>query len=65
MVKKYVRVLESREINTSTGSTWTIDDVPNLWKTKVMVQIETDGYIIEEDGTVSPRPVNEETKETE
>ena len=60
MKKKYVKVLESRDINTSTGSTWTINDVPNLWKTKVMVQIEADGYIIEEDGTVSPRPVNEE-----
>jgi hypothetical protein len=63
MVKKYVRHLENRDINPSTGSIWTINDVPNLWRTKVMVQIEADDYIIEEDGTVSPRPVNEDDKE--
>ena len=59
MAKKYVRHLENRDINTSTGSTWTINDVPNLWRAKVEAQIEADGYFIEEDGTVSPRPVNE------
>lgn len=60
MVKKYVKALENREINSSTGSIWTINDVPTLWKAKVEAQIDADGYIIEEDGTVSPRPVNEE-----
>ncbi len=62
MTKKYVKVLEAREINISTGSTWTIYDVPNLWRAKVEAQIDTDGYVIEEDGTVSPKPVNEEEK---
>jgi hypothetical protein len=60
MVKKYVRHLESRDINNATGEIWNIADVPNLWKAKVEAQIEADGYIIDEDGTVSPRPINEE-----
>ena len=60
MVKKYVKALENREINSATGSTWTINDVPTLWRTKVEAQIDADGYFIEEDGTVSTRPVNEE-----
>lgn len=54
MVKKYVRALEERQINTRTGEIWTIDDVPNLWRSKVEQQIEADGYIILDDGTVAP-----------
>lgn len=53
MVKKYCRVLENREINTSTGEIWNIADVPSLWRSKVEAQIEADGYVIDEDGTVS------------
>ena len=59
MKKKYVKELEARNINSATGSVWTINDVPNLWRAKVEAQIDADGYVIEEDGTVSPRPVNE------
>ena len=59
MVKKYVSALENREYNTRTEDTWKIDDVPSIWRNKVTVQIEKDGYFIEEDGTVSPVPVNE------
>lgn len=59
MVKKYVSALENREYNTRTEDTWKIDDVPSIWKNKVIAQIEKDGYFIEEDGTVSPVPVNE------
>lgn len=54
MVKKYVRALEERQINTRTGEIWTIDDVPNLWRSKVEQQIAADGYIILDDGTVAP-----------
>ena len=53
MVAKYVRVLENREIYDKTGSIWTIYDVPKTWGSKVQKQIIADGYVIEEDGTVS------------
>lgn len=53
MVAKYVRVLENREIYDKTGNIWTINDVPKTWRSKVQKQIIADGYVIEEDGTVS------------
>lgn len=53
MTAKYVRHLENRDINPSTGEIWNIADVPTLWKSKVEAQIEADGYVIDEDGTVS------------
>lgn len=52
MVKKYVTALENRELNSRTGETWKVGDVPSLWYNKVVAQIEADGYIIKEDGTV-------------
>lgn len=54
MVKKYVRVLEEREINTQTDSVWAIQDVPNTWRKKVKAQVEADGYTWDEDGTAIP-----------
>ena len=42
MVNKYARALEAREIN----------DLPNLWRKKVIAKIEEDGYTIDDDGTV-------------
>ena len=60
MTAKYVRHLENRDINPSTGSIWTINDVPNLWKKKVEAQIEADGCVVDEDGTVVKKPENEE-----
>lgn len=59
MKKKYVRVLEERDINAKTGEIWKINDVPTTWRAGVLVQIEADGYIVDEDGTVIPRPENE------
>ena len=53
MVAKYVRVLKNREIYDKTGNIWTINDVPKTWRSKVEIQIVEDGYVIEEDGTVS------------
>lgn len=52
MVKKYVRVLETREINSMTGEVWSINDVPNTWRSRVRAQIIADGYTFDEDGTV-------------
>ena len=60
MKTKYVRHLENRDVNPSTNEIWTVNDVPKLWQDKVIAQIDADGYIIEEDGTVSPRLINEE-----
>lgn len=53
MVRKYTRVLEEREVNAKTGETWKITDVPTTWRTKVTNQVLADGYVINEDGTVS------------
>ena len=56
MVAKYTRLLEERDINAKTGEIWKITDVPTLWRAKVEAKIEEDGYIIDEDGTVIPKP---------
>lgn len=55
MVKKYSRYLEERQINTSTGDVWSINDVPNTWKSKTKTQVETDGYYFDSDGTAYPK----------
>lgn len=31
---------------------WNVNEVPNLWREKVITLLEADGYIINEDGTV-------------
>ena len=54
MVKKYVRVLENREINLATSEVWSINDVPNTWRAKTKAQVEADGYTWDEDGTAIP-----------
>ena len=45
MVAKYVRKLEN-------GDMKNFYDVPNLWREQVKRQLEVDGYIINEDGSV-------------
>lgn len=60
MVKKYARVLETREINTMTGSVWAIQDVPNTWRSKTEAKVLADGYVFLEDGTAVPAPEEEE-----
>lgn len=54
MVKKYARVLESREINPNTDKVWAIQDVPNTWRSKTKQKVISDGYHFDEDGTVYP-----------
>ena len=51
MVRKYTRVIEQREINSKTGSVWSINDVPRTWKSETEAQILADGYHFDEDGT--------------
>lgn len=60
MVKKYARVLENREINTSTGEVWAIQDVPNTWRSKTELKVISDGYYFDDDGTAYPNVPNEE-----
>ena len=52
MVNKYARVLEERDINTKTGEVWKITDVPVTWRARVEARIDSDGYMVDEDGTV-------------
>lgn len=54
MVKKYARVLEEREINTSTGEVWKIDDVPTTWQSKTRAKVISDDYYFADDGTAYP-----------
>lgn len=35
MIKFYVNKIQNQEINHKTGSIWKLEDVPNLWKSKV------------------------------
>ena len=62
MVKKYSKALENWEINSMTGEVWVISDVPNLWRTKTIVQVEKDGYTWDEAGHAIPRVEEEEPK---
>lgn len=61
MVKKYVKALENHEINSATDEIWVINDVPNLWRTKVVAQVVADGYVFDEDGH-AVKPVTEESE---
>ena len=60
MVKKYARLLEERIINDNTSEVWSINDVPNTWRSKTRAKVEADGCYFDEDGTAYPIPVNEE-----
>ena len=65
MVKKYVDALEGRIINSRTNKTWKINDVGYIWLSDVKTQIEKDGYIILNDGTVTKEIINSEVKDGE
>lgn len=62
MVKKYVKALENRELNSRTGEVWSINDVPSAWSQQVERQIIKDGYRILDDGTVVKREEKEEVE---
>lgn len=56
MVKIYVRKVEAGTM------LWT--EIPALWQSKACAQIEADGYILNEDGTIStPEPEEIESEE--
>ena len=58
MVAKYVRKIEENGMS--------INSVPNLWREKVRKQVESDGYIFDENGYATKVDVvNESTETTE
>ena len=56
MVAKYVRKIEEDGMN--------INSVPNLWREKVRKQVETDGYVFDENGYATKVEVADESTET-
>ena len=60
MVNKYARVLENREINVNTGEVWSINDVPNTWRSRTQAKVISDGYYFDSDGTAYPNEPNAE-----
>ena len=58
MVAKYVRKIEEDGMS--------INSVPNLWREKVRKQVETDGYVFDENGIATKvEVVDEPTSTTE
>ncbi len=47
MVELYLKKIKADDI------VFTLEDVPALWKQKVMDKLVEDGYVLNEDGTVS------------
>ena len=56
MVAKYVRKIEEDGMS--------INSVPNLWREKVRKQVETDGYVFDENGIATKAEVADESTET-
>ena len=53
MVAKYVRKIEEDGM--------IINSVPNLWREKVRKQVETDGYVFDENGYATKVEVDDES----
>ena len=56
MVAKYVRKIEEDRMS--------INSVPNLWREKVRKQVESDGYVFDENGYATKVDVVDESTET-
>ena len=56
MVAKYVRKIEENGMS--------INSVPNLWREKVRKQVESDGYVFDENGYATKVEVADESSET-
>lgn len=52
MVNFYVSKIESGVIDSRSGEPWKYTDVPPRWNKAVQDKLITDGYILNEDGTV-------------
>ena len=53
LVAKYVRKIEEDGMS--------INSVPNLWREKVRKQVESDGYVFDENGYATKVEIVEET----
>ena len=53
MVAKYVRKIEENGMS--------INSVPNLWREKVRKQVESDGYVFDDNGYATKVEIVEET----
>ena len=56
LVAKYVRKIEADGMS--------INSVPNLWREKVRKQVESDGYVFDENGIATKVEVVDESTET-
>ena len=56
MVAKYVRKIEENGMS--------INSVPSLWREKVRKQVESDGYVFDENGYATKADVVDESTET-
>lgn len=57
MVAKYVRKIEEDGMN--------INNVPSLWREKVRKQVESDGYVFDENGYATKVEIVEEETPSE
>ena len=57
MVAKYVRKIEEDGMS--------INSVPNLWREKVRKQVESDGYVFDENGIATKVEIVDETANEE
>ena len=57
MVAKYVRKIEENGMS--------INSVPNLWREKVRKQVESDGYVFDENGYATKAEIVEESPSEE
>ena len=56
MVAKYVRKIEEDGMS--------INSVPNLWREKVRKQVESDGYVFDENGIATKVEIVDESTST-
>ena len=56
LVRKFTRKVEENGMS--------INSVPNLWREKVRKQVETDGYVFDENGYATKVEVADESTET-
>ena len=53
MVNFYIRKIENGEIDTRNGEPWKWTSVPPKWREQVKIRLANDGYILNEDGSVT------------
>ena len=59
MVRKYLRVLETHEINPETGKIWVLFDVPVTWRARTKAAVDADHFTWDRDGHAVPLSPND------